>query len=206
MPVFEYFRRQARTLGDVQRRDDRVQRDVVPAALEAYDFSGIDTLVDVAGGHGQVLTSILQKLSRDARRPLRSRSRDRRREAAIRQSGSKTAVSTETGDFFKAVPAGGDAYIMKHIIHDWDDERAITILANIRKRDEAGRPRDPARVGACSPANEPDFGKLIDLEMLLHARRTGADEAGVPRAVRARGFDADADRADEIAASVIEAR
>ena len=53
---------------------------------------------------------------------------------AIDAQGSPIACTTASGDFFKAVPAGGDAYIMKHIIHDWDDEKAATILRNIRQR------------------------------------------------------------------------
>ncbi len=55
--------------------------------------------------------------------------------------GLTNRCRTEHGDFFKAVPAGGDAYIMKHIIHDWDDERALMILRNIRAAmgDKRGR-------------------------------------------------------------------
>ena len=62
MPVFEYLASDPELLGDLQQRDDRVQRRrSFPAALKAYDFSGIGTLVDVAGGHGHVLTSILRE-------------------------------------------------------------------------------------------------------------------------------------------------
>jgi hypothetical protein len=72
----------------------------------------------------------------------------------------------EVIDFFKAVPSGGDAYIMKQIIHDWDDEKSITILQNIRRAmDREGRVILLDSV--LPPANQPDFGKLIDLEMLL---------------------------------------
>jgi ubiquinone/menaquinone biosynthesis C-methylase UbiE len=67
---------------------------------------------------------------------------------------------------FQAVPEGGDAYIMKHIIHDWDDDRAATILENIRRVMQPGG-RVILLESVLLPANQPDFGKLIDLEMLL---------------------------------------
>jgi hypothetical protein len=65
------------------------------------------------------------------------------------------------------VPAGGDAYIMKHIIHDWDDDRAITILRNIRHV-LAGVPggRVILLESVVQPGNVPDFAKFIDIEML----------------------------------------
>jgi hypothetical protein len=73
-----------------------------------------------------------------------------------------------SGDFFKAVPPGGDAYIMKHIIHDWPDERASLILKNIHRE---LRGRADGRVilleAVIQPGNAPDLGKLIDLEMLM---------------------------------------
>jgi hypothetical protein len=64
------------------------------------------------------------------------------------------------------VPEGGDAYIMKHIIHDWDDERALAILTNSRKARKPGG-RVILLEAIVLPANQPDFGKILDLEMLL---------------------------------------
>src|SRR5438477_2372963 len=95
---------------------------IVPAALEAYDFSGIHTLVDVAGGHGELLMGVLKKHP-----TMRGILMDLEHVIAgakprIAAAGLSGRVETMSGDFFKAVPPGGDAYIMKHIIHDWDDE------------------------------------------------------------------------------------
>jgi O-methyltransferase domain len=72
------------------------------------------------------------------------------------------------GDVFKAVPPGGDAYLMKHIIHDWNDEQAGVILRNIRAALE-GRPHGKVLLieAVLKPGNEPDLSKLIDLEMML---------------------------------------
>ena len=84
----------------------------------------------------------------------------------IEAQGLAGRVSTASGDFFKAVPSGGDAYVMKHIIHDWDDEKAARILSNIRKV----LPKDGRVIlieAVIPPGNEPDMGKVIDLEMLV---------------------------------------
>ena len=164
--VFEYFPRDRELSETFNNAMTAFSAFVIPAALEAYDFSGIDLLVDVAGGHGQVLTSILQKhpnmrgILFDLEHVIAG-ARPR-----IEAAGLADRCETATGDFFTAVPAGGDAYIMKHIIHDWDDARAATILRNIRTAMKPGG-RVILLDSVLTPANQPDFGKLIDLEMML---------------------------------------
>jgi SAM-dependent methyltransferase len=177
MPVFEYFQREKALSEVFNDAMTAFSAFVVPAALEAYDFGDISLLVDVAGGHGQVLTSILQKHPR-----MRGILFDVDHVIAgavprLEQAGVSDRCSTATGDFFKAVPEGGDAYIMKHIIHDWDDERALKILANIRKAIKPGG-RIILLESVLASSNEPDFGKLIDLEMLVMpgGRERTADE------------------------------
>ena len=166
MPVFEYFR-QNRDLSEIfNNAMTTFSAFVIPAAIQAYDFSGIRLLVDVAGGHGQVLTSILQKHP-----SMRGILLDLDHVIAgaiprIREMGLADRVETRVGDFFQAVPEGGDAYIMKHIIHDWDDARAVTILRNI-KNAMAPEGRVVLLESVLLPRNQPDFGKLIDIEMLL---------------------------------------
>jgi hypothetical protein len=87
-------------------------------------------------------------------------------EARIAAAGLNGRCETATGDFFTAVPAG-DAYIMKHIIHDWDDERAVTILKNIRAAMTNREGRVIFLEAVIQPGNQPDLAKFIDLEMLL---------------------------------------
>jgi hypothetical protein len=168
MPVFEFFsndRHYAELFNNAMTAFSAV---VIPAVLDAYDFSGIDVLVDVAGGHGRVLTSILQRYP-----TMRGILFDLDHVIAgaaplLQASGVADRVRTASGDFFKAVPAGGDAYVMKHIIHDWDDDQALTILRNIHAQLE-GKPNGRViLVEAVLPAdNSPNFGKLIDLEMMV---------------------------------------
>jgi len=166
MPVFEYFQRD-RDLSEVfNDAMTAFSAFVVHAALEVDDFTGIGLLVDVAGGHGQVLTSILQKHPQ-----MRGVLFDLDHVIAgaiprLDQAGVSNRCTTASGDFFKAVPDGGDAYIMKYIIHDWDDERALKILANIKRAMKPGGRVIPLE-SVLASSNEPDFGKLIDLEMLV---------------------------------------
>jgi hypothetical protein len=166
MPVFEYFPKEPELSERFNNAMTALSASVIPAVLEVYDFSGIGTLVDVAGGHGHVLMSILEAYPEmkgvlgDLPHVLAGA------EPRIRARGLSNRCRTEAIDFFRAVPAGGDAYIMKHIIHDWDDERALVILRNIRKAMNPGG-RVILIESVLQPGNEPDFGKIIDIEMLL---------------------------------------
>ena len=101
-------------------------------------------------------------------------------------AGTKTAIAARglagrcdavEGNFFASVPAGGDAYIMKHIIHDWNDERASIILQNCH-RQMKGNGKLLVVEMVIPEGNAPSMGKLMDLEMLvlLHAyERTEAE-------------------------------
>jgi SAM-dependent methyltransferase len=166
MPVFEYFRTQPELSEIFNDAMTNLSEVVVRAVLDVYDFSGIGVLVDVAGGHGAVLTTILNAYPR-----MRGVLFDLDHVVAgawplIEAMGVNDRCRTESGDFFKAVPVGGDAYIMKHIIHDWDDERAALILSNIKRAMKPGG-RVILLDSVLLPANQPDFGKILDLEMLL---------------------------------------
>jgi SAM-dependent methyltransferase len=103
------------------------------AVAAAYDFSGIRTLVDVGGGNGALLIGILTAhphlhgIVFDRPEPAE---RARKRLAEHGLAGRCEAVA---GDFFERVPPGGDAYVLKHVIHDWNDDRALAILENCRR-------------------------------------------------------------------------
>jgi SAM-dependent methyltransferase len=132
------------------------------AVAEAYDFSPFKRIVDVGGGHGQLLSAIL------ARNPHLS--------GVLFDLGSGVTAAlngaggdlprTEfvVGDFFESVP-GSDAYIMKKVIHDWDDDQAVTILRNCRK---AMLPGGKVLVAETiiPEGNEPDQIKYMDVVML----------------------------------------
>jgi hypothetical protein len=176
-PVFEYLASEPELSAIFNDAMTAFSSSVAPAALKVYDFAGIDVLVDVAGGHGQVLMSVLR-----AYPAMRGILFDVEHVIAgakprIAAAGLNARCETATGDFFVAVPAG-DAYIMKHIIHDWDDERAISILKNIRAAMTNRNGRLILLEAVIQPGNQPDLMKFIDLEMLLlpGGRERTADE------------------------------
>jgi hypothetical protein len=138
-----------------------------PAAVAtAYDFSGIGTLVDVGGGTGNLLTTILE-----ANPALNGVLFDlphvaTEAERSIAAAGLADRCRVESGSFFEAVPAGGNVYMLSHIIHDWDEETCVKILANCR-RAMGSDGRLLIVESVLSPGDEPDFGKLLDLVMLV---------------------------------------
>jgi hypothetical protein len=75
-------------------------------------------------------------------------------------------VTTVGGSFFERVPPGADAYIMKYIIHDWNDDQCEIILRNIRSAMAPGG-RVLVVESVLSPGNKPDFGKMMDINMLV---------------------------------------
>jgi hypothetical protein len=136
------------------------------AVVDGYDFTGINKLVDVGGGHGMLLSSILEKYPQMTGMLVDAPSVVAGTKEAIEARGLSRRCEAVSGDFFVSVPAGGDAYIMKHIIHDWNDERASTILQCCRRQMSAeGRLLVVEMV--IPEDNAPSFSKLMDLEMLV---------------------------------------
>lgn len=135
------------------------------AVTTAYDFSGIGKLADVAGGHGGLLAAILSA-NPSIRGVLFEMSHALEgAQRLFRERGLAERCEVVSGDFFADVPAGCDAYLLKHVIHDWDDERSVAILCNVRK---AMKTTDKLLVVemVVPPPGEPHFAKLLDLEMI----------------------------------------
>jgi hypothetical protein len=135
------------------------------AIVDAYDFSGIQTLCDVGGGHGALLSVIL-----NANPQMQGKLFDLPHVVAgapelLAQQGTQERVEVTGGDFFSEVPQA-DAHIMSHIVHDWDDERSIKILQSCRRAvNDGGR---VLLVEAVIPeGSEPFMGKWMDLNMLV---------------------------------------
>jgi hypothetical protein len=137
------------------------------AVVNAYDFSSVSTLVDVGGGHGFLLASILAKFGKVKGILYDMPAIVAEAEKLLKEHGVTERCETIGGDFFKSVPAGGDAYIMKHIIHDWNDEQCITILQNCREAmTEGGKVLVVEMV--IPEGNEPSPAKFLDLQMLQY--------------------------------------
>jgi hypothetical protein len=135
------------------------------AVIDAYDFSDIRVLADIGGGNGSNLIAILQANPR-----LRGMLFDlphvvERARPRIEAAGLADRCTLASGSFFESVPAGADAYLMRHIIHDWDDELSRMILRNIRKV----IPADGKLLiveAVIPPGNDPFPIKFLDLTML----------------------------------------
>lgn len=158
------------------------------AMTDAYDFSEIRVLADVGGGNGSLLTAVLQQNPH-----LRGMLYDlpgvtERAKANLHAAGVADRCETIGGSFFESVPAGADAYLMRHIIHDWDDEKATTILRNIQ-RVIGPEGRLLVVEGVISPGNEPGFGKLLDLTMLTIPGGKERTEAEYRTLFQAGGFE-----------------
>ena len=138
-----------------------------PAAIAAaYDFSGLATIVDVGGGTGNLLTTLLAANPR-ARGVLFDLPHVGAEAARIIQSrGLTDRVSVEAGSFFESVPAGGDAYVLSHVIHDWNEEQCATILGHCRR---AMKPESRLLIiEMVLPAGDaPHPGKMLDMMMLV---------------------------------------
>ncbi len=145
--------------------------------VAGYDFSGYPTIVDVGGGHGPLLSAILEATpcSQGVLYDLPSVVADAPR--LLRNQEVADRVRIAEGSFFECVPPSGDAYILKNILHDWPDEKALQILRNVRA---AARPRATVLlVELVIPRHNRDFpGKWADLEMMLNLgarERTAAE-------------------------------
>ena len=108
-------------------------RQVAESIVNGYDFSGISTLVDIAGGHGGLLGAVLQANPHMNGILFEQASVLEGATPVLTELGVQERCDLVAGSFFDSVPSGGDAYMMKWIIHDWDDERAVSILKNCRR-------------------------------------------------------------------------
>jgi hypothetical protein len=136
------------------------------AIMSVYDFSQFNTVIDIGGGHGGLITSILQKNPQTKGVLFDAPSVIEGARAKLESAGLTDRCETVGGDFFQAVPAGGDAYVMKWIIHDWEDEKAIKILKNCRQHMQSNSRL--IIVDCVVPDNDdPDFSKTFDLNMMV---------------------------------------
>jgi hypothetical protein len=138
--------------------------------LDAYDFTPFRTVVDIGGGNGLVLAAILKRHPTIQGILFDLPAVAERARSTISGSGVSDRCRIEGGDFFSSVPAGADAYVLRHIIHDWEDREAIAIL---RKCRDTMSPDSKILVieTVIPPGNGPSFGKWRDLMMLLVAGR-----------------------------------
>ena len=164
-PIFEYLPAHPDEATVFQTAMTMFSAAEAAAVTDAYDFSGIETLVDVGGSQGVLLASILR-----ATPSMRGVLFD----LPVMVDGAGELFAAEGvadratvvgGDFFESIPTG-DAHILKHILHDWDDEHCVAILRNSRNATIEGG-RLLVIEEALPPGNAPSPGKILDLFMLM---------------------------------------
>lgn len=185
--VWNYFRQNPEDAAIFNDSMTGVTAAANESIMSLYDFSNFNKVVDVGGGHGGLITSILKSNPQatgvlfDAPQVISGAG------AKIEAAGLADRCETIGGDFFQAVPTGGDAYIMKWIIHDWDDEKAIRILKNIRSQIPSHGKL--ILVDCVVPeGDEPHFSKFIDLNMLVMTGGKERTEREFQQLLEAAGF------------------
>jgi hypothetical protein len=147
------------------------------AIVEAYDFSAIRALVDVGGGNGDVLRAILEASPNTRGVLFDLAGVAERAQAALAGDPVLGRMSFRSGDFFKDVARGGDAYILRHIIHDWNDDESVQILQCCRAAMDGGA-KLLVMEEVIPDGNVPSAAKWLDvafLAMWSGKERTRAD-------------------------------
>jgi hypothetical protein len=165
MPIFEFLKQNRAEAEGFDEAMTGLSQIDGPAVAEAYNFAGIHSIVDVAGGHGSLLATILE---RNPQTKGTLYDADYVVEGAKGRSLKAFAdrCTFASGDMFASVPTATDCYIMKHIIHDWPDEACLRILKACR----AGlNPGGKLLVVDCVVPTGNDFSpiKFFDLQMMI---------------------------------------
>jgi hypothetical protein len=168
-PIFEYLpqhRGDGEVFNEAMSSYSGADNALVLEALENYDFSGISHICDIGGGHGYTLSNLMAKYQHLQGTVLDMPSVIANKEMLwANKLGVGDRCSYVAGDMFRAVPRA-DAYVLKRVLHDWNDEECVQILSNAHKAAPSN-----ARVliiEAVVPGPEtPHFSKLFDIHMLV---------------------------------------
>lgn len=164
-PIFEYFKQHPEEWQIFNDAMTSISAGDSPAVADAYSFEGIHSIVDVGGGHGLLLATILERNPQ-----MKGTLYDEPQVVEGAKNGPLKPLmercTLASGDMFSSVPAGADAYIMKHIIHDWPDELCIKILKACRKGVNPGG-KLLVVDDVIQPGNDFYPGKFLDLQMLI---------------------------------------
>ncbi|GAA2778007.1 methyltransferase [Crossiella cryophila] len=149
--VFEHFAADPELAALYNSAMGQPTRHIANTLPELYDFTRYTSITDVGGGNGSLLICLLHRFP--ALRGLVFDTQAAIPEAAevVRQAGLSDRCGTQAGDFFTEVPRGADLFVLKWILHDWDDEQAVRILANCR-------------------AALPDHGRILIVDEVLPER------------------------------------
>jgi ubiquinone/menaquinone biosynthesis C-methylase UbiE len=184
--VWSYYSKHPEQADVFNNAMTKITQLVNAGVLASYDFARFRRVVDVGGGHGEFLASIL-KANPKSRGVLFDSPHVISGATRISEEGLSGRCELVAGDFFETVPDDGDAYILKWIIHDWSDERSAAVLKNCR--------RAMAKNGmvliietVIAKGNELSFGKFVDLNMLVMTGGCERTEEEYKQLLAAAGF------------------
>jgi hypothetical protein len=165
-PLFDWLAGRPEEAARFHRMMVEVHGPETPAIIAAYDFADFEHIVDVGGGNGSLISAILAAFP-----GRRATLFDLPEAVALAQRGEGgplPGVTMCAGDVLEDVPAGGDAYLLRHVMHDFDDEDCRRILLNVR-RAMAAHARVLVLEAPVPPAPTPGPGRWLDLHMMLLA-------------------------------------
>lgn len=165
-PFFPYIQDKpeiARVFDDAMTSFSRTVGNAVAAV---YDFSEAKTIADIGGGHGRLLSTVL-KTNEKAKGVLFDQPQVvADADEVLEDAGVAERVEVVGGDFFAEIPVEADIYLMKHIIHDWNDEESVAILQNIAKSATTGAKVLLVESIVEAEKGVPSMSKVMDLNML----------------------------------------
>jgi hypothetical protein len=186
-PFFDYLLDQPEEADHFNRAMSAMGAQNAPTLAANYDFTGVNTIVDVGGGHGTLIGNILRKNPH-----MRGTVYDLEPVVAgapanIETFGVADRASYQAGSFFESVPAGADAYTLSYIIHDWSEPEALKILRNVRAAIPAhGRLLLVENI--IPMGNVEHFAKFLDLEMIIMVGGRERTEAEFAALLEQAGF------------------
>ena len=166
MPFFEYLSQHPDDMSLFSELMVGFHGPETDAVASSYDFSTFETIVDVGGATGNMLAAILARHARPRGVLYDLPHVVSEAPALLQAKGLIDRIAIEPGDLFKAVPSGGDAYILSHIIHDWQEDHCLTILGNCRK---VMKPDSRLLIieAVIPDGDVPHPGKMMDMVMLM---------------------------------------
>lgn len=167
-------------MGEVTGNDTR-------AVIGNYDWSALRTVVDIGGGNGTLLTAVLREAG-SARGILFDMPHVIEAARKVLAPEIAARIQTVAGDFFRSVPSGGDIYLLKNILHDWDDAKSREILVVIRRAIPKRGKLLLIEGIVCGP-NQPCSGKSSDITMMVRNGGRNRTEIEYRDLLRAGGFE-----------------
>ena len=160
----------------------------IEAILRCYDFSGYKHIVDVGGGNGSLLCEILKQNADTCGTVFDLQHIVEGAQTSVARNQLTGRVTLQGGSFFEEIPAGGDLYMMKCVLHDWSDHQALEILRVCRRA-----MREQQRLllveAVILPGNEPCLGKLMDINMLVIHGGRERSETEFKQLLKDAGFE-----------------